>query len=72
MKYLEISVGKSLDPNTGSEWVRCDAKVSLSEEESNDPEEVFKKVRAEINRWLPNPYDYPTVGKSGYFNQPKY
>lgn len=67
MKFLEISVGKSLDVNTGSEWVRCDAKVSV--EEGEDPETIFKQVRAEINKWLPNPNEYPTIGKNGYFGQ---
>ena len=57
MKYLEISVGKSIDPNTGSEWWRGDAKVSI-DESIETPEEVFKKVRDEINSWLPNPYQF--------------
>jgi len=54
MKYLEISVGKSMDVNTGSEWFRCDAKVSVGEGEI--PEDIFKQVKDEINKWLPNPY----------------
>jgi len=53
MKFLEIKVGKSINPNTGESWWKADARVSLEEGES--PDEVFKKVRDRIDGWLPNP-----------------
>ena len=54
MKYLEISVGKSLNPLTGESWIKTDAKVSVGEDEN--PELVFQKVKSDIESWLGNSY----------------
>lgn len=54
MKFLEIKVGKSINPNTGESWWKADTRVSLEEGES--PDEVFKQVRDRIDGWLPNPF----------------
>ncbi len=53
MKFLEIKVGKSINPNTGESWWKADTRVSL--EEGETPDEVFKQVRDRIDGWLPNP-----------------
>lgn len=62
MKYLEITPGKSLNPNTGEEWRRCDVKVSVGEGESED--DVFQKAMAKLDSWLPNPFNTVSVVKS--------
>lgn len=59
MKFIDISVGKSINPNTGEEWWRADTKVLL--EENEVPEDVFKEVRSRVDNWLPNPM--PSQGK---------
>lgn len=72
MKYLEISVGKSINPNTGEEWYKGDVKVAVGEGEN--PDDVFNEVRAKIDSLLPNPYQekYKTIGEKGYFGQPQH
>lgn len=55
MKFLEIKVGKSINPNTGENWYKSDVLVSLEKDES--PDEVFKQVRDRIDGWLPNPFE---------------
>lgn len=54
MKYLTIKVGRSLNPITGEEWVKLDCEVSVGEGEN--PYDVFQKVMADNNQWLPNPH----------------
>lgn len=54
MKYITITVGKSQNPNTGEHWWKADATVSVGENEV--PEDVFKRVRADIDSWLPNQF----------------
>lgn len=69
MKYLEITVGKSLNPNTGEEWRKADAKVSVDEGEKED--DVFQKAMAKLDSWLPNPFNTVSVVKSTpVFEQP--
>ena len=71
MKYIEISVGKSINPNTGEQWYKADCKVSVGEDENED--KVFAEVKAKIDSWLPNPFpekeEYKTIGKNNYWGQ---
>jgi hypothetical protein len=55
MKYLEITPGKSINPNTGEQWRKVDVRVAV--EEGEDPDEVYRKVMARIDSWLPNPFE---------------
>lgn len=67
MKFLEINVGKSINPNTGEQWWRADTKVSL--EDGEVPEDVFKAVRDRVDSWLPNPM--PQYSGDVYLNVSK-
>lgn len=72
MKFLEINVGTSINPNTGEQWWKADTKVSLGENEN--PDEVFKQLRDRVSGWLPNPVvSMTTVAPTGdlYFNVSK-
>jgi hypothetical protein len=53
MTFLEIKVGKSINPNTGEQWWKADAKVSLGDNEN--PETAFQELKKRIDGWLPNP-----------------
>lgn len=54
MKYLEITVGKSLNVNSGEEWYKGDVRVSIDDGESVD--RVFQDAKEKIDSLLPNPF----------------
>jgi hypothetical protein len=58
-KYIEIKVGTSINPNSGEQWWKADAVVSVGENEI--PKEVFEQVKKEIKEWLPNPFENMAV-----------